>query len=1040
MKFNYHYPNITFILAILFANQLHAAPAINLDNQPFGYIGQAELSELNDIGKKGAKAYLGWFENGAWQGDLIEYTVGKDGTLATSIQTQSGIPTQSQNGKNWSANIQFIANQNGSSHWDLGRKIITSTNGTNQVAFRFNKLSPTQQQALLANATPAEQEKLLNFIRGDRSQEIPKGALRARFSVLGDIIHSNPTYVAAPNATTKADYAKQSYVTFKNNNKNRPPRIYVGANDGMLHAFDALTGNEVWAYIPSMLIAKLSTLAIPSYQHRYFVDGTIAVRDVFINNNWQSVLVSGMGSGGKGLFALNVTDPNLSSETSSGGNNQKLIWEINSSNNDIGYIFGAISAAKLNDGKWYAVFGNGVNSSNGVAKLLLKEIGGNNLITISTNSGSPLDRNGLSAPTLVDINEDGMVDLAFAGDLNGDMWRFNLEGSLSTSWNIDYKLYDGSPTQPITTTPDVTQHSESGYMVLFGTGKLYQIEDMNNNTIQSIYGIRDTGTQPAISKLKTKKLSAASSHTFVRKKDGLSQKHLVRTLEVDNDGIDFDVFNGWKINLTPGERALTPPRIRDARLKIMLTQPQKMQNWLLEAPIEGNLETNKTIFDLNGDTELDDQDKIDGNGDGDTLDYEDVPVSLQSKSGVTAQLTIGSLESGSDIQFSAYINPNEPAPKPMEPPIPIGCNELNGNVCRQLDPTGISHIDVDTDTPINGLGGSTDAHIHEYDVANNIDHVDYTNLKSTELTKVNAAISPDQLFIVLIANADLSPGAYITIGNNGYSAAYYQKMIHQALAEWDGEGDLLDPNGKSLIHSLNSINAVKGTLKTTFDQGVLQQGGIIPTETGCMKDNTYAAETGRQRSGSLTIHLVKRETFNNLQNGTKALSKVIVQNPKDLIPLVKPANRAWVSLSEKIKGKRVNYAGLLAASNDSFLYESTIFWHWDGSCYGSPDWMNQYDATFKKSHYYGSIAELSLNQTLEQKEQLILQSPAYLNPVNFAPVNDNNTVPPPISNFIAPPAACEKGDDCNNMTPGLISPATTTKTGRRSWIDLIPDR
>ena len=1078
MKLSFPCGKTTLLLSALLSSHLYAAQAIDLDNQPFGYIGRAELNDVNNSGKE-RNAYLGWFENGAWQGDLLEYTVTKDGSLTTTIRNHTGIPEQSSTAtkSNWSANIQFKANENGISHWDSGRKIITYTNGTNQVPFRWNNLTQAQQDALNA-ATIFQQsalgEKLLNFLRGDRSQETPKGPLRQRYSVLGDIIHSNPQYVGPPNAAPSGDYATKEYANFKRSNKSRDARIYVGANDGMLHAFDAKTGNEVWAYIPSMLIPRLSVLADPFYTHRYFVDGTISVRDVLIGNNWRTVLMSGMSSGAKGLFALDVTDPNLSSESSQSKKDTKVMWEMDGRNDDIGYIFGAISMAKLNDGKWYAVFGNGVNSANGAAKLMLREIGGNNLITISTNSGAPIDPNGLSAPTLVDTNQDGTVDIAYAGDLNGDMWRFNLEGKRSANWKVDYKVYDGIESEPISTAPDVVKHSKSGYMVLFGTGQLYQVKDLNDPLYkrQGIFGIRDTGQAPSASPdLQQLAISNATPYPTA------AAKPTQVFTAVGNWSAKDD---GWVLYVS-GLRALTPPQVRDGRLKILITKPEvpPSYNVLLDLPVEGYFKTNKAIYDLNNDNKIDDLDKIDGNGDGDTQDVADVPIGLETIEGVMAQLTLGSLSSEQDIQFAGYVNINKAHPKvcvdevtkTCDPEPPIDC-ETDPTLCKSVDESGIQHIDVDVDTPRGGLNGLPDAHEHAYDRTRKIDYVDYRNLNLDGSSKhnVTSAVLPNQQFIVLIANADLSPGAYITIGKNIYNVVYYQKMIHQALAKWDGTGDLLDPNGKSLIHSLASIAASGGTLRTTFDKDVLKNRGVIPTQTDCMENNTHSATTGRMRNGSLTMHLVKREAFDGLPAGQKAISKVLVQNPTHFTPWIRNLSDrhnsmgGWINMAPTVNGQKVRYAGLRALDNASFLYEGIIFWHWNGECYGTAKWETEYNAIYSQSAYFkgaGSIANPDAQKASDMIPSVIAdiiqaridngklvasadtgpQGAAY-NAIHDEINKDEDLTHPDVTPYgyeaekNGVPSPCL--ENACTITPTIKTSAHNVITGRRSWIDLTP--
>jgi len=231
MKLKFARLKLTLLAASLLLSQVYAAASFTPDFQPLGHIGPVELSNV-DL-SLGAKAYRGWFENAAWQGDLIEYDVSSTGALTTSIDLTGPSPAAGLTATNWSAHVQFAANELAPGYWDTGRKIITNA-GSSQLAFRWSNLSAAQQQAvdLTAFNAAATFSDIVNYVRGERSNEYPIGNLRLRFSVLGDIIHSNPEYVGAP----KADITDSSYITFANANINRAARVYVGANDGMLHA------------------------------------------------------------------------------------------------------------------------------------------------------------------------------------------------------------------------------------------------------------------------------------------------------------------------------------------------------------------------------------------------------------------------------------------------------------------------------------------------------------------------------------------------------------------------------------------------------------------------------------------------------------------------------------------------------------------------------------------------------------------------------------------------------------------------------------
>jgi hypothetical protein len=926
---NAMFKTILFSTALL-SGQANAAALIDPEVQPLGHLGPLEL-DTTDL-SNGAKSYRGWFENGAWQGDLIEYDVSNTGALTTSIDLTDISPKQSAGGTNWSAHVYFSENSGVGEnlHWDTGRKIITSTTGTNQVAFRWANLTSTQKElidsvAFGANDTSSD---ILDFLRGDRSNEKPAGELRQRYSVLSDIVHSNPEYMAAP----EGEFTDPSYIAYKNANTGRAPRIYVGANGGMLHAFDASNGREIWAYVPSMIMHKMSRLAGIPYAHTYFVDGSITVVDAFYGGDWRTVLVGSLGAGAKGLYALDVTSPDLSSENISAGDDKKVLWELSADgDDDIGYIFDATTITQLNDGKWYAVNGNGISSVNGIAKLILVEIETGAVTVISTGAGSAGSPNGLAAPALVDTDNDGKADIAFAGDIDGDMWKFDLTSSSSASWKLDYKLYDGSSGQPITLAPDVANHPQFGHLVLFGTGKLYESADITDKTIQSIYGIWDKGVSPTGFEARLAQLlSADTIYT------GGGYTETVRTFTTVA-AIDYAVYSGWKVDLPAGERLLTPPQLRASRLKTTITDPDGFENWLLEVTFDEGGVNDESIFDLDRDAKLNTADRVDGNVDTDFDDLEDIPMAWQRPDGNMSQVTIGSLGAGIDTLFLNFLNP------PIVPP-----------TCSGICSGGLSggHMDVDTDSSIlgGGHGGGTDGHVHEYDDKTDRTYIDYLDIfpeggsKLRNITEVD--IDPAEDFIVLIANADWSPGGTLVLNGISYNVVEYQRMIHKALADWDGNSNTLkDPVGNSLVLDLNDLSP--GEFQMNFDSTAIIGGGLLPTNTGCV-NKTNSITKGRWRNGALILQVIKASHFDGL-GGDSALDRVTVQTPEDLKDVVVLSDGTQVELIEDLNGDTVidgtspayeMYGGIHATGDDDeFLYESSVFWHWDEvECYGDPDW------------------------------------------------------------------------------------------------------
>jgi hypothetical protein len=968
MKISNVLPRFAILAASLLVSQAYAAAAFTptdpdtgvwIGEQPLGYIGPIELSNSSLAG--GVKAYRGWFENGAWQGDLIEYDVTATGGLSTSIDLTGTSPVQGATPTNWSAFIQFDSADGDSptynTYWNIGRKIITRNDNTGlQVPFRWNKISATQQAAVdltqynadVAGATVTD-SNLLKFIRGDRSLEFPVGIYRSRFSLLGDIIHSRPEYVQIPNA----DIPDSSYVTFINDNVLRAPRVYVGANDGMMHAFDALTGNEVWAYIPSLVVDNLSKMASRPFSHTYYVDGGTTVSDAYFDTDWHTLLIGSLGGGGKGLYALDITNPDLTAETSTADADKKVLGELDSKDatygDDVGFIFGSAVIAKLSDGDWYVISGNGVSSVNGIAKLFLinLETGG-----VKTLVAGGANGNGLSAPAVVDTDSDGKADVVYAGDIDGDLWKFDLTDVLPANWSAGtYKLYDGVDTQPITTAPDVTTHPVSGLLVLVGTGRLYTASDIKDTSTQSLFGIWDKGVAPT----SDVKLAQAFSENLDYSNGTIGET--VRTITTTAP-INWATHTGWKIDLPAGERLITSPQLRSGRIKATTTNPDGFENWLVEVRFDDGGSADGPIFDLdqNGLLERgtpgpppDPKDSADGNiiPDLDLDDPEDIPMAWQRRNGNMSQATIARIGQGIDTLFLNYLNPAI---------IPPGCTgDCEGGI-------GGGHIDVDYDTE---LGGDTDGHEHEYDDTYDRTYVDYFDIDSLAAGKLKSVdhadvgIGANDQFVILIANADLSPGSELTIGTQKINVVEYQRMIHKALAAWDGvdTATLKDASFGSLVFKLPAIKPPGGTLRSTFDSLAIVNGGLHPTLTGCVnKDNGFLTVNGRWRNGSLVIQLVSVDAFDTLGTAS-ALDRVIVQSPTDMYKSVIVGGEEIVlaeDLSDPADGDTDDlyevYGGLLAATDADFLYESTLFWHFGDvtklvlgkdatACYGDePAW------------------------------------------------------------------------------------------------------
>lgn len=484
----------------------------------------------DNINQLQSRVYATQFSSEDWSGEVTKITVTKNG---------EAIAGQSWSTRTANANLDPSL-----------RKVLIKDPGNNTTGlknFLWSNLTTAQQSFLNVNpegtgvSSDSRGPDRLNYIRGDRTKEGENSPqFRQRSTVLGDIINSSPALVGTPayisylaDGIEKPDRGAgyKDYTKFREDNKrsNRKEMLYVGGNDGMLHGFESDTGKEIFAFIPSAVMQNLNKLSGQNYkggEHRYFVDGSPIVRDVYFDNTlgWRTVLIGTLRAGGKAMFALDVTDPN----------NIKLLWEFDSSNDvDLGYTFAQPEIVRLHTGQWAVLKGNGYNSTNDKAALLVIDIRTGALLkkivvppVVEANVTLP---NGLSSVRAADNNGDGLADYAYAGDLQGNLWRFDLvptttaeDDPTSDPFNrnqnfsnsnsftpAQFKLsYGNEPLfvardaqglrQPITIQPSLVRHPTNlGYLVMIGTGKYFENGDANVDTSRamSLYGIWDRKTR-----------------------------------------------------------------------------------------------------------------------------------------------------------------------------------------------------------------------------------------------------------------------------------------------------------------------------------------------------------------------------------------------------------------------------------------------------------------------------------------------------------------------------------------------------------------
>ncbi len=406
------------------------------------------------------------------------------------------------------------------------RNIITNSPTSGPIPFLWSVLDTSQQNALdtLNGVTDGKGSLRLDWLRGDDSQEIRNGgSFRNRTSPLGDIVHSDPVFVPPPGPPLyfyPDNLETAAYSSFASTYANRTKMLLFGANDGMLHILDASNGNELLSYVPSMLFNKLSKLTDPAYRHEFYIDQPVSVWDVFFNGDWHTVAIGGLGKGGQGLYALDITNPAAFAESNAAN---LVLWEFSDADDaDLGYSYTRPYIMRMNNGKWMVAFGNGYNSmepdanpsSTGDAILYLLDVehggkGASGIFRkISTTVGAAEDPTGngranrLSDITAVDVNHDYMVDFIYAGDLFGNLWKFDVRDPDPNNWDV-YKQGNtptplfvardpsGNP-QPITMAPAVQYHQKKhGFMVFVGTGKYVEDSDPSDLSLQTFYGIWD---------------------------------------------------------------------------------------------------------------------------------------------------------------------------------------------------------------------------------------------------------------------------------------------------------------------------------------------------------------------------------------------------------------------------------------------------------------------------------------------------------------------------------------------------------------------
>lgn len=521
------------------------------------------------------------------------------------------------------------------------RQLITMKRTSKKgIAFRWpqNANSPTTNELSSGQITDlngsSNQGKItLEYIRGVRSKEKQNGGtFRNRTTLLGDIINSKPVYHKATNFPYPDEWPSGAaennvlYSTFYATTLTRKPVLYVGANDGMMHAFDPSNGKELFAYVPDHLLPDLDQLTQANYIHDYYVDGPITIGDAFINNQWETVLLGNLGGGGQGLFALKITNPTSFSESNA---SNIVLWEFTDKNdNGMGYTIGKSLIVRLNNGKWGAIVSNGYNntendankSSTGQASLYIIDLADGSLIKKLTAppqaSDDPLQLsrpNGFAEPAVVDTNNDYIADIVYVGDLFGNLWKIDLSSTNATNWKFAFNnnpLYvakdKNGVIQPITSAPmvKIAPNLVNAYQIFFGTGKFLENDDKTNMQVQTFYALIDSNnTISNRSQLLEQKIIQEVNHTAQNGQSIMYRLSSNYTLNSNHKGWYMDLI----FNTVTGERIINQPMVRNKTVIFTTVIPSNDQceyggsGWLMELDTYSGSRLAVSPYDTNND-------------------------------------------------------------------------------------------------------------------------------------------------------------------------------------------------------------------------------------------------------------------------------------------------------------------------------------------------------------------------------------------------------------------------------------------------------
>lgn len=561
------------------------------------------------------------FRSDNWSGELVSFEILSSGAIGGILWNSSErVPTAAV------------------------RKVYTTNSDSGiGAAFSWAGISTAQQDllrndgasGLLASSVGAAR---LDYLRGTVTGEQRNGgSFRDRINgVIGDIANSDPAYV--DNLESRLPYVPTlnaaSYSTYRTGLSARPEMVYAGTNAGLLHGVCAAkcpgaVGTELLAYVPSQVFPNLYKLTQPSYTHLYYVDGPTTVSDAYIDGAWKTILVGALGAGGKGVYALDVTNPTAFTAAN-------VMWEFDPAkelaalpgSTDIGLTIGKPLVARVKAGdKSVAIFSNGFNGASGKASLLVVDLKTGALIRRLQVGGAAT---ALAAPTALDVDSDGYVDQVYAGDDVGNVWRFDLTFASASDWAVAFggtPFFSAPAGQPITSAPTLSAiDADDAVMLYVGTGRYLGNTDKANLAVQSFYAVRDkwVTASTGFTGFDTLKVTNLQQQTVVYEVEGATlaggtiSANPIRVTSANE--VEYTTQHGWYINMLPpsgtpkGERINSSPALRHGRVIFTTLIPPVSScefggsGWLMEMDAVSGKRFADSVLDLNDDGQIDAKD------------------------------------------------------------------------------------------------------------------------------------------------------------------------------------------------------------------------------------------------------------------------------------------------------------------------------------------------------------------------------------------------------------------------------------------------